>query len=237
MNIPLEIEDGIHLIKNPHNTYYVSSVLIMGDSLTLIDAGRAESPNTSIYPAIKALGRDPMEIDLIVLTHAHWDHCAGVAQIMRETDCRVAVHTNGESYLKNPEIVARELKSRFPGVPPGNMGKFSAIEPVTLLTEGTGIHLDGRKLKVVHTPGHSACSCCIVEPTLGLYISGDSIQGWDERRPLIFYDAKDYLASMERLLDEPIKTIVNGHPFSPSCKGILKEEEAIRQIEGSIRAI
>jgi glyoxylase-like metal-dependent hydrolase (beta-lactamase superfamily II) len=237
MNSSLEIEDGVHLIKNPHRNYYVSSVLILGDSLTLIDAGRAESPNTSIYPAIKALGRDPMEIDLIVLTHAHWDHCAGVAQIKRETDCRVAVHINGECYLRNPEMVVREINSRFPGVPPGKMGAFDAIEPDELFIDGTEIHLDGRKLKVVHTPGHSPCSCCIVEPDFGLYIAGDSIQGWGGRRPLIFYDLKDYLSSMEQLLDEPIKTMVNGHPFSPSGKGILKGEEAIRQIEGSIRAV
>ena len=173
----MEIEDGIHLIKNPHSTYFVSSVLLMGESLTLVDAGRVESPETSIYPAIRALGRDPRGISLLVLTHAHWDHCAGAAQIKRETGCKVAVHSNGEAYLTDPETVARDLTSRFPGIPPGNMAALDAVEPEIVFTEGSTIPIDGRELKVVHTPGHSAGSCCTVEPDLGLYIAGDSVQG------------------------------------------------------------
>jgi len=232
----LEIEDGIYLIKNPHRTYFVSSVLIAGDRLTLIDAGRVESPDTSIYPFIKSMERDPDEIDLVVLTHAHWDHCAGVDQIRRDTGCEVAVHKNGESYLKDPETVARELRGRFPGVQLGNMADFSAIEPDILLTDGSSINLDGRELKVVHTPGHSACSCCIVETDLGLYIAGDSIQGCGEGRPLIFHDVKDYLASMERLLGEPVESIVNGHPFPPYGRAVLRGRECDRHIEESIEA-
>ena len=113
----MEIEGGIHLIKNPHSTYFVSSVLLMGESLTLVDAGRVESPENSIYPAVRALGRDPREISLLVLTHAHWDHCAGASQIKRETGCKVAVHSNGEAYLTDPETVARSLRADSPGYP------------------------------------------------------------------------------------------------------------------------
>lgn len=233
----MEIADGIHLIKNPHSTYFVSSVLIMGETLTLVDAGRVESPENSIYPAIRALGRDPREISLLVLTHAHWDHSAGAAQIKRETGCKVAVHSNGEAYLTDPETVARELTGRFPGIPPGNMAALDAVEPEIVFTEGSTIPLNDRELKVVHTPGHSAGSCCIVEPDLGLYIAGDSIQGRGERRPLLFHDAKAYLASMKRLLGEPIETLVNGHPFPPSGKGVLRGEATKRHVEESIRAV
>jgi glyoxylase-like metal-dependent hydrolase (beta-lactamase superfamily II) len=233
----LEIADGIHLIKNPHRTYFVSSVLIMGESLTLVDAGRVESPETSIYPAIRALGRDPREVSLLVLTHAHWDHCAGAAQIKRETGCDVAVHSNGGAYLADPEKVARELTSRFPSVPAGNMAAFDAVEPDLVFSEGSKIAIDGRELKVVHTPGHSAGSCCIVEPDIGLYIAGDSIQGRGERRPLIFHDANAYLSSMKRLLGEPIETLVNGHPFPPSGEGVLRGEATKRHVEESIKAI
>jgi glyoxylase-like metal-dependent hydrolase (beta-lactamase superfamily II) len=233
----LEIADGIYLIKNPHSTYFVSSVLITGESLTLVDAGRIESPETSIYPAIRALGRDPREISMLVLTHAHWDHSAGAAQIKTETGCKVAVHFNGEAYLTDPETVTRELTNRFPGIPSGNMAELDAVTPDETFSDGSIIHLNERELKVVHTPGHSACSCCIVEPDLGLYIAGDSIQGRGGRRPLIFHDVGDYLASMKRLLGEPIKTIVNGHPFPPAEKGVLKGEETVRHVEESVKAV
>jgi glyoxylase-like metal-dependent hydrolase (beta-lactamase superfamily II) len=233
----LEIEDGIHLIKNPHNTYFVSSVLISGDSLTLIDAGRAESPNTSIYPAIKALGRNPKEISLIILTHAHWDHCAGAAQIIRDTGCDIAVHRNGEEYLREPESVVKELHRRFPGIPTGNMGKLDPIESMTMITDGYIFDLDERELKIIHTPGHSSCSCCIVEPDIGLYISGDSIQGRGENRPLLFHNVRDYIESMNDLLDEPIKAMVNGHPFPPSNSGLVRGDKVIIQVKESIKAV
>ncbi|MEE8354230.1 MAG: MBL fold metallo-hydrolase [Candidatus Bathyarchaeia archaeon] len=233
----MEIADGIHLIKNPHSTYFVSSVLIMGETLTLVDAGRVESPENSIYPAIRALGREPREISLLVLTHSHWDHSAGAAQIKRETGCKVAVHSNGEAYLTDPETVARELTSRFPGIPPGNMAALDAVTPEIVFTDGSRIPLGDRELKIVHAPGHSACSCCIVEPDLGLYIAGDSIQGRGERRPLIFHDTRDYIASMNRLLGEPIETLVNGHPFPPSGKGVLRGETTKRHVEESIKAV
>ncbi|MBQ04447.1 hypothetical protein CL673_07060 [Candidatus Bathyarchaeota archaeon] len=233
----MEIEDGIHLIKNPHSTYFVSSVLIVGESLTLVDAGRVESPEASIYPAIRTLGRDPQEISLLILTHTHWDHCAGAAQIKKETSCKVAVHVNGEAYLADPEKVTQDLTTRFPGIPSGNMAGLDAVEPEIVFTDGSRISFDGRVLEVVHTPGHSAGSCCIVEPGLGLYIAGDSIQGRGERRPLIFHDTRAYIASMKRLLGEPIKTIVNGHPFPPSRKEVLRGEDTRRQVEESIKAV
>jgi glyoxylase-like metal-dependent hydrolase (beta-lactamase superfamily II) len=233
----LEIADGIHLIKNPHSTYFVSSVLITGESLTLVDAGRVESPENSIYPAIRALGREPREISLLVLTHSHWDHSAGAAQIKRETGCKVAVHSNGEAYLTDPETVARELTGRFPGIPPGNMADLDPVTPEIVFTHGSTIPLSDRELKIVHTPGHSACSSCIVEPDLGLYIAGDSIQGRGERRPLIFHDTTDYLSSMRRLQGEPIETLVNGHPFPPSGKGVLRGEETKQHVAESIIAV
>ena len=233
----MEIANGIHLIKNPHSTYFVSSVLLMGESLILVDAGRVESPETSIYPAIKALGRDPQEISLLILTHAHWDHCAGAAQIKRETDCEVAIHSKGEAFLTDPKRVAKELKSRFSEIPTGKLADFEAVKPEIVFSEGSTIALDGRELKVLHTPGHSAGSCCIVEPDLSLYITGDSIQGRGERRPLLFHDSRAYVTSMKRLLREPIEAIVNGHPFPPSGKGVLRGEATKQHIEESIKAV
>jgi glyoxylase-like metal-dependent hydrolase (beta-lactamase superfamily II) len=229
--------DGVHLIENPHRTYFVSSVLFAGETLILVDAGRAESPETSIFPTIKALGRNPQEISLLILTHAHWDHCAGAAQIKRETGCDVAIHSKGETYLKNPETVARELATRFPGIPSGNVADFDAVEPEIVFQDGSKIALNGRELKIIHTPGHSPDSCCIIEPKLGLYIAGDSIQGRGERRPLIFHDAGAYLASLKRLMEKPIETIVNGHPFPPSRKGVLRGTAAKRHIAQSIIAV
>jgi len=232
----LEIADGIHLIKNPHRSYFVSSCLIVGDGLALVDAGREESPEESIYPYIRGLEREPSEISLVVLTHAHWDHCGGLARIVVDTGCDVAVHGRGRAYLVDPELSGREREERFPGVPSGGVG-YEAVEPDILLSDGSYLNVDGRRLRAVHTPGHSVCSCCIVDEAEGIYVAGDSVQGRGEARPLIFHSIDAYEESMRRLLGEPIRALVNGHPFPPYWRAVLRGEEIRTHIEESLRAV
>jgi glyoxylase-like metal-dependent hydrolase (beta-lactamase superfamily II) len=232
----LEIADGIHLIRNPHRSYFVSSCLIVGDGLALVDAGREDSPEESIYPYIRGLGREPSEVSLVVLTHAHWDHCGGLARIVGDTGCDVAIHELGRVYLVDPGLLGREREERFPGTPSGEVG-YEAVEPDILFSDGSSLNVDGRRLRVVHTPGHSACSCCIVDEAEGVYVAGDSIQGRGEARPLIFHSIYAYVESMKRLLSEPIQALVNGHPFPPFGRAVLRGDKIRTHIEESLRAV
>jgi glyoxylase-like metal-dependent hydrolase (beta-lactamase superfamily II) len=228
--------NNIHLILNPHRDYFVSTCLIVDEGLTIIDAGRPGSPETSIYPYIRKLGRDPSEISLIILTHAHWDHCGGVARMKEDSGCKVAVHENGRAYLEEPGLIEMELAERFPEFPAGEMG-FDTVKVDQVFKDGSKLDLDNRSLNVVSTPGHSACSSCIVDEEQGIFVSGDSVQGRGENRPLLFHDAVSYLESMNRLLESPIQTMVNGHPFPPSGKAVLKGEQVREHIMESIVAI
>ncbi len=232
----MEIADGVHLILNPHRDYFVSTCLIVDEGLTIIDAGRPESPEASIYPYIRRLGRDPSEISLVVLTHAHWDHCGGVARLKEDSDCMVAVHENGRAYLEEPGFIKTELAERFPEIPADDMG-FDAVKADLVFRDGDKLDLDSKSLNVVSTPGHSACSSCIVDGEQGVFETGDSVQGRGENRPLLFHDAGAYLESMNRLLETPIQTLVNGHPFPPSGKAVLRGEQIREHIMESKFAI
>ena len=108
----LEIEGGIHLIKCPWSTYFVSSCLLLGESIVLVDAGTQDSPEEAIYPYIRSIGRDPSEISHIILTHAHFDHCGGASIIKRDTGCKVLVHKFGRPYLEDAALIDRELHER-----------------------------------------------------------------------------------------------------------------------------
>lgn len=209
----------------------------MGDRLTLIDAGRDTSPETAIYPYIKALGRDPLEISHILLTHAHWDHCAGAAKIKKDTGCEIGIHLHGKQYLRDPELVERELIKRFPNIPIGTMSNFSSVEATFSFIDGETLNLGGRKIKIIHVPGHSACSCCIVDEAHGIYMAGDSIQGRGVQRPLLFYSVKEYEKSMKKIQNESIEILVNGHPFSPPNRAILKEKQVSKYIKESLIAV
>lgn len=87
---------------------------------------------------------------------------------------------NGTGYRAGsrcrPEMVKRNLTCRpcvFPETfRPADYRIFSG-GPQHLLHDGDGLDLGGRKLSVVHTPGHSPGHCCFYEEERGYLFSGD----------------------------------------------------------------
>lgn len=233
----LEIADNIHVIEVPHRTYFVSSCLIVGDSLILVDAGREESPKETIYPYIRKLGRDPSEISHLMLTHAHWDHCAGAATIKSDTSCMIGVHHLGKPYLEDPGLIVTQLAERFPSQNNEHMANFEPIKADITYNDGDSIDLGGKNLEIIHIPGHSADSISIVDNEQGVYISGDSMQGRGMNQPLIFHSLAEYTASAKRLLNRSIKILVNGHPYLPYNKGVLRGNECSVHIQESLREV
>jgi glyoxylase-like metal-dependent hydrolase (beta-lactamase superfamily II) len=222
----MKIKEDIHLIRCPHRSYFVSAGLILGETITLIDGGREESPEETIYPHIQSLGRDPEEVSTILLTHAHWDHCAGAARIQSDTGCEVGIHTLGEIYLQNPEKINGEMDQRFPYISRDKFPRFDALEPDFTFNDGDIIDLNERKFKIIHTPGHSVDSSTIVDLENSVFFTGDSFQGRGEGRPLIFHNIRDYVSSSNKLREEIFDYMVVGHPFPPYNRGLLIENEA-----------
>jgi glyoxylase-like metal-dependent hydrolase (beta-lactamase superfamily II) len=233
----LEVAEGIHLIKCPWSTYFVSSCVIVGETIALIDVGAPDSPEEAIYPYLRSIGREPSELSHIILTHAHFDHCGGVAPIKKETGCKVYVHESGKPYLEDPGLIDKELHRRFPSLYPEKEPDFEPVEADVTFRDGDTLDLGGRQIGVLHVPGHSSCSSCLIDGELGVYISGDSVQGRGERRPLLFHRSKEYAASMRRLLDEPVKMLITGHPFPPFNKAVLEGDDALKHIRESLKGI
>jgi glyoxylase-like metal-dependent hydrolase (beta-lactamase superfamily II) len=233
----LEVAEGIHLIKCPWAAYFVSSCAIVGDTILLIDVGTSDSPEKAIYPYLRSIGRKPSEISAVLLTHAHFDHCGGAASIRKETGCKVYVHESGKPYLEDAGLINRELHRRFPSLYPEKKPNFESLKADGTFSDGETLSLGGRDIRVLHVPGHSPCSVCLVDVELGVYISGDSIQGRGERRPLLFHSSEEYAASMRRLLEEPVKTLITGHPFPPFNRAVLQGDEALRHIHESLKGI
>ena len=225
MVLTLEVVDGVHFIECPHRSYFVSSCLIESESITLIDAGRTESPEETIYPYIKSMGRERSEISHLILTHAHWDHCAGATQIRKDTGCRIGVHNLEAPFLKDQKLVSKVLSERFPSLHFNEMSDFVGLNPDFVFRGGELLNLDGIILKVIFAPGHSQGSCCILIDSNNVCVAGDSAQGMGEERPLIFHNINDYIDSMKRLSLEQIEVLLNGHPFPPFKKGVLRKEE------------
>ncbi len=94
-----------------------------------------------------------LEIKAILLTHAHFDHVGAVRQIAADTDCQVFVQ---EKELSMPEAMM------------GGPLYYTDLYPA----EGT-VQVAGLAIKVLHTPGHTPGSVCLL--IADAMFSGDTL--------------------------------------------------------------
>jgi metallo-beta-lactamase class B len=133
------------------NIYYVgatevSSFLITSDlGDILLDGGFAETA-PQILANIKTLGFDPHDVKIIINSHAHFDHAAGLATLVHATGAKLL--------LSKPDsaLVARGGRGDF------QWGDSATFEPVVAdrtVRDGETIKLGATSIVAHITPGHT----------------------------------------------------------------------------------
>ena len=120
------------------NTYLVWNA--DSQNAVLIDAGMGTQ---MVLDFLKSEG---LELDAILITHAHPDHIAGAADL--------ADATGADVYLHEIEIQALEM---MPQAMLSMLGIEDLRKPADMkpLAGGQSLALAGLDIKVLHTPGHS----------------------------------------------------------------------------------
>ena len=175
----MKVTEHVHAIRIPFKLMvgsgktldrFVYAFLIYGERICLIDAGVASSHNM-IFDYVKKTGRDPREISMLVLTHAHADHMGGAQSLQRESGCKIAAHKGDRPWIEDVERQYRERP----------LGNFHSLMEASLkvdlpLEDGDKLDLgDGKTLQVIHTPGHSKGSICLLFEEDGALITGDAV--------------------------------------------------------------
>jgi len=125
---------------------------------------------------IKAAKDHKLHILGILLTHHHYDHVGGVKKIRDYKGCPVYLHREDADMYRD--------------------------EVDVLLEDGHEINLDDEKIRVLHTPGHTAGSVCYYSEKYKAAFTGDTIFNVDLWRT----DLKDGSA---RRMEESIRNVVD----------------------------
>ncbi len=102
-------------------------------------------------------------VDLIALTHSHYDHVLAAEEIRTRTGAPLAIHSAEAGWLAHP-----------PGLPTSRAPQNSLpISADLLLAGGNVLSIGGLTAQVLHTPGHSPGGVSIWIEADGVVFCGD----------------------------------------------------------------
>ncbi len=100
------------------------------------------------------------------LTHGHWDHTQGGAEVVRRSGARVRAHAEDRVLIETPEIM-----EQF-------MGESLNLEPMHVdhwLAQGDKFEVLAIRVEVRHVPGHCPGNVLFYFPSLQAAFVGDAL--------------------------------------------------------------
>src|SRR6188472_4535275 len=142
--------EALHRVVGPVAT----NVHLLADARTR-EAIAIDTATPSLGWIADELAAREWKLRLIVSTHGHWDHIGDNAALANHTGADIAVHPLDRERLERPAAISAPFDI-VPSVP--------AVD----LAEGGLIRFGELRLRVLHTPGHTEGSVCLLAEDDGL---------------------------------------------------------------------
>jgi glyoxylase-like metal-dependent hydrolase (beta-lactamase superfamily II) len=237
------IDDEITLLWEPHvdplvrcNIWHVRG----RDRDALIDSGLG-------IASLKAAADDLLQKEVVaVATHIHYDHVGGLHEFENRVMHRIEAPEMadycepGGLYTSDMGELADGLRragyevpdTLVTAVPEGFNPAEYRVTPASVtrsVDEGDIIDLGDRHFEVLHLPGHSPGSIGLYEAATSTLFSGDAVYDGPLLDELPESNIPDYVRTMKRLLELPVRAVHAGH--DPSFGGERLRELASAYLE------
>lgn len=191
----------------------VITIPALGDNLIYLyryGPGRSLAVDPGDCSAVlRVLKEQKLALEMVLVTHHHWDHTGGISELKQKTGCKVV---GGD-------------KRRIKGID-------------QFVEDGQRLAVGDAEVQVVATPGHTSTSVCYCLPpsgenTNGILWTGDTLFVGGCGR-LFECDAQTMWKSLQRLAALPDDTLVYcGHDYTlENCEfalSIERSNQAFRQ--------
>jgi glyoxylase-like metal-dependent hydrolase (beta-lactamase superfamily II) len=165
------------------------------------DEAAVIDPSWDLDEVFSALKKNGWKAKYVINTHSHFDHVLGNEQVAKVTGAKIVQH------------------------------KASQLDKDIAISEGDVIKVGSIEIKVVHTPGHSKDSVCLI--TDGIVFTGDTLfVGNCGRVDLPGSDPKEmYHSLFEKVarLDEKL-VMYPGHNYGTSPTSTIGHEKKFNYV-------
>ena len=139
---------------------FAANCYVVGDEKS--KQGMVIDPGDEAERILKVIKDSGLDIKIIALTHGHIDHTAALREVVEATDAKIAIHQDDVKTYDN-KLVSIFLGIQHKSLPP----------PDRLLKDGDVISVGKLDFSVIHTPGHTRGSICLLGK--GVLFSGDTL--------------------------------------------------------------
>lgn len=122
-------------------------------------------PGDEVEKLQEVLDRHRLEVEGIIITHAHLDHVGAAAELRRRTGAPVYMNENDLRMREYLDVQAVLMNMKPPEKP----------EIDVMVRDADRVQLAGANLVVLHTPGHTPGSISLHVPSEEKLIAGDTL--------------------------------------------------------------
>ena len=201
------------------NAYLVAN----GKRAILIDAGMKKKEK-KFLAALEQMQLSPQDIQLIILTHTHYDHAGSIKALQEITKAKILVHKAEASCLAQGHCAFPKGTMWFPKIMSAIgralnkwVGRYAPVAPDIAIAKRFDLQAYGIDGYILPTPGHTAGSLSVVIEK-DHAIVGDTLFNIFKHSvfPPYANDQKRLLKSWKQLLEIGCKNFYPGHgkPFT-----------------------
>lgn len=140
---------------------------IEGGKCALVDA--PQGVWDAVKPVLRSRG---LTLEALLITHGHWDHTGGIAELKNRTGVPAFGHEETCEWIEHPEISSPFFRMAFPQL---SEKDFPQSKLDKILTDGESFELLGETWRAIYVPGHCPGSLAFYCPAAGTVFSGDTL--------------------------------------------------------------